>query len=145
MRTMILATVLTATMLAACGGGGGDSEPAADALEEVLNALSDGQAGRAWDMLHPEQQAIVSRDAFIQCYSSQTAGDAEIVEVEDAYDEEVEIPGTGVTAPSRAITARIRFTTGGQSAEDTDTSHMFPVGDGWTWVMNAERIEECRA
>lgn len=124
------------------GCGGEDEEPAVAAFREVLEALSNGQEGRAYDRLHHAQRAIVTRDEFIECYDAGSV-DVELVSVDETFTETLAIPGTPITAESVAITGRLRVSNGSNKSEDTDTFHMFLDGEEWTWVLDADHMAVC--
>lgn len=106
-------------------------ETAADALRRQIGYLSDGQTGRAYQEIHPEQQALFTVDQYGECLSS--IPDAEVVSVEETYNEPLTIPGTETVVDSVAITAEVRL--GGQT--DTDTYHEVYVDGRWVFTVFA--------
>ena len=62
----------------------------------------------------PQQQALIPRTKFLSCGDPSAALDVNSVSVTDTYDEEVDIPGTSLVVPSKAVTVEISFTFAGQ-------------------------------
>ena len=158
-RVMVITAL--AVVLVACGGrGGGEpteesrssvsteapaatdvpaspSESATDAFERLIDYFSKGQYGRAWDEMHPSQQALIAREDYMLCQAKKIGGaDIEIVDIVDVYSEDAPIPGTGLVLPSTAITFEVRITGGLFEDTTTDTSHEFDVDGEWRWVVN---------
>lgn len=126
----VLILAATAAFLMACSGGGGDSESASDALVRQLGYASDGQVGRLWDELHPAQQAVVSRDTYMDCLGD-SAFNADRIRAVEEYDETISVPEVG-RVESKAITVEMRD---GDST-DTETFHEVRVDGAWRWVSN---------
>ena len=105
MSVKILVVVLLVVALGvACGGDGGDeaqpgpttvSTPEQDAgafMKEVTERALLGQYGRNWETLHPDHQAVVSRDKYDSCerQSDDGTGATKIdIAVVETYEEPV--------------------------------------------------------
>jgi hypothetical protein len=138
MRILIVVSVLLAA-LAACGGGGDKASQAdtpEDAIIQLFDMVNKGQWGREWDLLHPEQQAIVDRDHYIDCAEAKTLPDIDDVNVTEVFDEEIVIPGTQTRAPSKAVTVSLKLSSGILTDETQDTYHVFDVNGVWRWSLS---------
>jgi hypothetical protein len=101
------------------------------ALRRQFDLQSSGQYALLWDELHPAQQALVSRENYVLCAQKGSSVAEEIDSVKDTYDEEILIPGTTLTVPSRAIKVTLDF--GGQ--KDPTTYHEVNADGTWRWVL----------
>ena len=143
-----------AVFLMACGGGSSDeaellpgndqspessadipSEAATDAFERLIDYISKGQYGRAWDELHPAQQALVTRADYMLCRGD-AIDEVKVVEILEEYDEDVPIPGTDLVVASTAITAELRLKSGLFEETTTDTFHEIAVDGEWRWIVS---------
>lgn len=110
-----------------------DEAGAEAALRVQLQELADGQFGRMYDLLHPAQQAVLSRDKFVACYvNGPSIGAVSDIKVKDHFSETTSIPGTDQHAESTAITAS--FKVDGQA--DTSTFHEVNVNGAWRWIYS---------
>jgi hypothetical protein len=116
-------------LLANCGGSDGAGPGAA--LKKQIGWLTSGQYGRAWDQMHPAQQALMSREQYARCAGARSIPDFEVT-LKEIYDEEVQIPGTEEKVMSKAVTVELRY--GG--SRDTDTFHEFLVDGQWRWTAS---------
>jgi hypothetical protein len=150
---------LAAAVLAAVGAAalvaliGEESEPApavasapsplrpGTLIEQVYGRLHGGQYGRAWDLLHPAHQAIVSRARYIACAADwpQTPGLARF-EVLRVYDDPIDVPLVPQRT-SKAVTYRVTLTAGGLRDSFTSTGHAVDVAGRWRWVLAGPDIE----
>lgn len=137
MRGTILAAAAAGVVLLGGCGGGSDGEAVA-ALKRQFELLSDGQLGRFYETLHPEQRPLIDRELFINCYTELGAIDVEVTDVKDEYQEEVTIPGTSGPRTATALTVTIEGVIGGRPAQDTDTFHVYEVGGAWYWALGEE-------
>jgi hypothetical protein len=149
-RRLLVVALLLLTMVS-CSGGNDDSESSADrpsarptttagadpddareAFLQQLQYLSDGQYGRAWEAIHPAQQAFVPRDLYIRCAEDRLAGlevlDADVKEV---FTEKHAVEGTELEVDSVAITVALKFRASGVETEDTETFHIYFVDGTW--------------
>jgi hypothetical protein len=118
---------------------GGD---AGDAAKERFVATSKGEYAKAWESLHDDQQAIVSKEKFVECGEEGEAGRApeiEDVKVLDENVEEKEIAEVGVVE-SHVIELEWR------QGEDVRRGFfdMIDVDGDWKWVLGEDAIEAFR-
>jgi hypothetical protein len=151
---IILAAFIMA--LAACGGSGDDEvsatsssenqpqettvpqepEESPDAfMKRLLEYGFNGQFGRAWDELHPGQQAIVSRKKFQECavedFPSAPLKSIKTVEISD---DPVDLPGI-LQKTSKAVTLKVTVGQGSTTDSDTLTLHAILLDGRWVWVL----------
>lgn len=121
-------------------------EDAFAAAKRQLQEVADGQFGPEWDEMHPAQQAVVSRDGYINCRA--TSGPSlqiKSLRQKAVYQETVAIPGTTVRAPSTAVTIEITALVNGQQSMQTATFHEFAVDGRWRWSLPPDTMTECSA
>ena len=116
-----------------------------EATRTVIERLAKGQNGPAWDLLVPQQQALIPRIKFLDCGDPSAAFDFNSVKVTDTYDEEVEINGTSSVVPSKAVTVDMSFTLAGQEQTQTFTIHLVDVNGEWRWNLAPEAFSRCVA
>lgn len=136
---LVLATVSVA-VLSGCLADGDDAE---DAAKERMLATSQGKYAEVWESLHPNQQAIVPKEKFVECGEAGAAARSpEINELEVLGESVVEkdIPEVG-TVESHVVA--LQWLQG----EDTrgDDFDMIEVDGEWTWVLTGEVLESFRA
>jgi hypothetical protein len=135
-RIAQIALVVAATALAAgCTGGGGGvgagttgKESAADFVHRITIEFSRGQSGRLWDELHPADQALVTRAAFVACEHND-GFNLKSFKVLESYDEPIDV--NGKTSPSTAVSVRATS----EDGETTATMHAVSVGGTWRWIL----------
>lgn len=110
-------------------------EKAEDALKRQMEYLTKGQTGRAYDELHPLQQAFISRELYMRCTTDAAGLEMTGFRVLETYQEETPIAGAGVTATSTAVTVRLTFRTNGREQEMTDTFREFNVDGQWRFSV----------
>lgn len=134
--------ILFALLLTACGGGNGDSDDASDAGEAAVEQFETavrGQWGRVWDDLHPEHQAVVSRDQYIDCQQGDTVPESTIT-VDETFQETLELARLG-EVETTAVTLEF--------ADDDNaefiTVHMVEVDSEWKWVLQGNALDAFEA
>jgi hypothetical protein len=134
-------------VVAACGGSDGTNSEApeepGDAMLALIDSYRKGQFGRAWDMLLPEHQEVVSRSKFDECRSQSAEGDIPNeanFRVEEVYDESIEIPGLGSTQ-TKAVTVNIEY----ESQSVSETAHLVERGGEWKWILTPSDYESYSA
>jgi hypothetical protein len=150
----LTAVIVTSVLLAACSGGGSDATPpetpaAATStivdpetfIDDYYEIAVNGQFGKVWDTLHPAQQALVSRGAYMDCQQSTTPAPTDVkVKVIDTFPEPVDIPGTDLVAvPATALTLEITY--GGSSVRRT--VHLVDVDGQWRTLLTSESLAQC--
>jgi hypothetical protein len=149
-----VAAVTAGAVVVLVGGEGGESEAAraapatgrpAELIEQVYGRLIGGQYGRAWDLLHPAHQAIVSRARYIACAADWPPSPAlETFEVLEVYDDPIDIPLVPQRL-SKAVTYRVTVSAGDHRDSFTSTGHAVDVAGKWRWVLAAGDIASFRA
>lgn len=147
MKAMLIGLALCGLMLAACGGddakpvaavvSGAPKETAFDALRRQLRYLGDGQAGRAWQEIHPAQQALIPQALYVQCVSAAGSFDVSNIKIKESFGESMRIPGTTIDAQSTALTVSYTIKRGLLELEDTDTFHEIAVDGQWRFTVKA--------
>jgi hypothetical protein len=112
-------------------------ESAESALRRQFDELNKGQFGKEWDELHPAQQAIISREHYIECGAKANLPTVDSADVIETYQEDVTIPGTSVKASSIALTVKLELSLGLLKNEATDTYHEVQVDGVWRWALAA--------
>ena len=135
MKRWLLAVVVM--VLASCGGSGGAKLEAPEkAFERQLRYLADGQAGLAYEEIHPAQQALFSKDIYMRCVKEGGSFDVGSVKIVKVYDEEAAIPGTQVRAMAKAVTATVELKNGILKNSTTDTYHEVLVDGVWRFTVS---------
>ena len=116
-----------------------DEEAAGEMLKAVMTYLSDGQTGRAYDLMHPAQQAIVPKALYMKCAGDDLAGiEISDIKVKETFTEKVDVPGTDLTnVDSVAATITFKGQQGNLDPEEaTETFHAFLVDGQWRWTLS---------
>ena len=80
MRKLVVCLTLL-MLLAGCRG----DDSASEAVEKLVEDLSDSDYAAAYDMLHPVHQAIVSEELFVDCgEQAEQSGNPAVDEIEIA-------------------------------------------------------------
>jgi hypothetical protein len=130
-----VSVVCLAVVLAACGGGGSGPESASAAASRQFGYIAKAQWGRHWDELHPGQQAIASKDAYIACQQKKSVPITNTKAI-DEYDEPIDVPGVASQVPAKAVT--MEYTANGQT--DHVTIHEVQVDGKWHWLLDPDSI-----
>lgn len=147
-RMLTIATLLVAlgAMLSACSAipvadkkdAAANSNAAAEA--EMLRQLDwfyKGQYARVYTRLHPAQQALVSRERYIECNNA--ARQDVKMKVIESYRDYVQILGTTKTANATEVTVRFTFHDG---ASVTHTFPLVDIGGGdWRWLNDPSEYD----
>lgn len=116
-------------------------ESAVDAFGVLVESLSKGQTGRAYDILHPAQQALFTKEEYEACQSDLSSFDFGGVELDESYPEDLVIPGTDESVESLALTVRIDVSVSGEDADYTDTINAIAVDGNWRFVVDQSAID----
>ena len=125
-------------LAAACGGSSTSKSPAdvsrsgsaAEFIEQVTTAFSRGQAGRLWDVLHPDDRAVVTRSRYMACAGNE-GFEIKKIKLLDTYSDPVSI--AGAQHPATAVSLRVTSDDGVTTA----TMHAVRAGGSWHWVLAA--------
>ena len=102
------------------------------------------QQGPAWDLLVPQQQALIPRTKFLTCGEMSVAlTDVSVSIVGDPYEEETTIPGVVGTVPSTAVTVRLTANIRGKETTENLTVHVVDVNGEWRWILSQDSVDEC--
>jgi hypothetical protein len=131
---------LIVLLLAGCGGG---EDSAADISKRRFELLSKGEFGKAWELLHPAHQQIVSKEAFVRCGEMlpEPPTPLQNIKILSTRDEQFEIPEVG-TATVKRIELELRFS---EADVRTPTDHIVKVDDSWRWVLTQEALDAYRS
>lgn len=153
MRTRLLfvggplaAAALAAGLVVAFARGSdeGPGDPSAF-MTSLVEEIAGNDYATAWQTLHPAQQRVATRDAYVSCESqSPIPGKLASVTVVDVSDEDVHVAGQGTTA-GKAVRVKLSITGIGDPVVLTHTGHAVAVGDHWTWILPPERFAEYKA
>ena len=107
-----------------------------------IDAASKDQWGRVWDGLHPDQKALFTREAFMECGAAPpfTVEDVEVVET---FEENSSLAGVSDSVPSTAVTLEITVSSGGSEDTQTLTAHGYEVDGQWWSSVDADKVAEC--
>jgi len=136
----LVMTMVGFGLLSGCLVGGEDAE---DAAKARLQATSQGEYAEVWESLHPNQQAVVTKEKFVECGEAGAAARSPEIEDLEVLSESVvekEIPEVGIV---ESHVVALQWLQG----EDTrgDDFDMVEVDGEWTWVLSAEVLESFRA
>ena len=130
-----ISIVLLLGLLTACGGGGDDGAgDAGEFSKQSIEMMVKGQWARSYEDLHPEQQAFVDRDLYVDCRSSVSVPAYEI-EVDEVYEESYDVARVG-EIETTAVTMKL---TNGESSEFI-TRHLVEVEGEWKWITGEEEL-----
>lgn len=114
-----------------------DVEPqlASDFALQLANAEIAGDWAAVYDWLHPNQQAVVPRELFLECRSSDTvrATEAAVVGVMTETISVPEVPDQ----QSYAVTLSLTFP---DQEPQNITLHIYEIDTGFAWVLGDESI-----
>lgn len=134
----LLSVILVMTGASACSRG----PSASDAVTDRVRALSESRYDDVWETLHPSQQAIVTREKFVECGlagEQRTSPAIDEIKVLDERGEEQEIPEVG-TVDVRVVTVQTRS---GENTRRIDFS-VLKVDGTWRWFLNQRSIDAFR-
>ena len=92
-----------------------------------------------WNELHPDQQQVVSLEAFLACHEGDRQP-AENIEIDDERKQQLAVPAIG-SVTSYEVT--LTYDTDGQSA--TYTTREISVDNEWRWVFDQVAIDAYNA
>ena len=145
-RVFVFASLFALVASVACGGDDSKGSPGIEgspetAIEQVLEMIDKQDWGAEWDSLHPEQQKLVARDAFISCSKAGDSPGVGSVKVLKVNDEEAAIPGTSQRAKTKAVTVEYELTKGFKRGKSADTFYLFDVDGRWRWILSPSNVQ----
>lgn len=149
MRFLMALAVL---VLTGCGsdsppGSAQPGESPGEFMERLAGYSTKGQHGRAWDILHPADQAIVSREKFAECRREafeDVAAEITSFKAIETYADPIDVTEIPEKT-SQAVTYRVTVKTALGEQTFTDTGHAVQVGDHWVWVLKPEDYRSYKA
>lgn len=109
-------------------------------IEQVYRRLLDGRHGRAWDLLHPAHQRIVSRRRYIECGAEWPPSPAlQKFEILEVFRDPIDVPLIPETT-SRAVRYRVTVGAGSESDSFTAMGHAVAVDGRWRWFLAAPEV-----
>lgn len=143
MRWIAGAVIAAAAIAAACGGSDGNNASGpATALRTFFEQADRGQWGRQWDTLHPAQQALIRREAFVTCRTADLSGfSLEDLDIVETFGEPTVVPGTDLEVERVAVTFALEGAFGLLTFDDRDTAQLVLFGEKWTWLMRQETVD----
>ena len=142
---VLAAVVAAGLVLGFTRGADGPGDPGAFMTKLVAQIAANDYAD-AWLTLHPTQQRVATRDAYIACEAqSPIPGKLASVRVVDVRDEQVRIAGEAATAPGKAVRLTMSIAGLGDPVVVTHTTHAVAVGGHWTWILPPKRFADYRA
>jgi hypothetical protein len=115
----------------ALAGCGGDDESASEFAVRVIGLLEAGNAGAAWDELHPAHRSAIPRPLYVRCEGSDgLGGDVGSLEVAGVREERSTVPGQGEAAGTEVA---LSFALDGEPVELD--MHVFEIDGEWGWVV----------
>ena len=139
--------VIAVAVLAGCGGGGEEPEPAREGagvfMTRLVRDVAAGNYERAWEGLHPAHKRVAPRAQYLECerrdHVESTVAEIAVLRIED---QDVGVAGEPGTSLGAAVTLRLRF---GPDDDVTDTFHAVALYRDWVWILPRERYEAYRA
>ncbi len=132
-RARVWALTLIGAVVLATGCSAGSSasgkESPSGFIERITTEFSRGQAGRPWDDLIPADQALVSRNRYVDCQGNEGFV-LKGMKVLDTYSEPVDVDGA--SEKSDAISLQVTSDTGVTTA----TMHAVSVNGRWRWILS---------
>ena len=141
----LLALVALAAFLAGCGSSSSapKDDPGAFA-KSVVRLIVMNQYSRAWQDMHPTDQAVASHDEYVSCeQSSPVQATPTSMEVVGVSDVSVGL-GDGKYLQSKAVKIRLVFP-GSASNVLVHTVHVVASGGRWKWILPAWRYRDYKA
>jgi hypothetical protein len=134
------------------GSSGGDSARPADDpvvfLRGVVTKIAANDYGAVWQTLHPAQQRIATRDAYVQCEQlSPIPGHLDSIRLVKAATERIAIAGDDGQVESEAATFRVRISEPvlNDAVVVPMTVHAVAVKGQWRWILSPKRFELYRS
>ncbi len=140
--------ILTGTACVALAGVFAGSAPAAKPtaatfIKAVVRKLVSNDYEHAWLTLHPAQQQLVPKDAYVRCeLQSPVAGRLVWIKTVRVTNARFAIGGLPGRVSGKAVTLRIKLfdDVTGASVVIAHTAHAVWVAGHWRWILPAQRI-----
>jgi len=139
------AALLLVLALAGCGGSQAAKQPAADPKQvavQVLGLIVHNRYTKAWDSLHPDDQAVAPRAEYVSCESKSPVQEVpSSVKVVRVKHESVGL-GDGTFRDSTAVDLRLGFPGGFHVVQ---TVHLIESGGMWKWILPPAKFRAYKA
>ena len=127
----------------------GEEESVEDFIVRLVETQQKKQWGRIYDDLHPAQQKFITPNDLAECFGQFELPPGAKVEVVEVYDEPWQIPGTKVTAGSKAVTVNIfmEYEEGGDKITSDlalETLHAYSVDGEWKWIVSQDTVKDIK-
>ena len=134
MRALGLAATVLALCLGGCGGSVGEPlrEEPDEFAQRVVRLVADGEAGAAWEELHPDHQRSVPRALYVRCEGADGLGEVERLAVTRVREVAAVVPGSG-ERPATEVALTFELDAEPVALE----MHVFRVDGRWRWVIGA--------
>jgi hypothetical protein len=135
------AALVLVSLVLALAGCGGDDEPEQTPeafVTTLIRQLGSGQAGSAWEELHPEHREQVPRPLYVRCEKGDGfGGEVTKIDVLEVKPEPATVPGTFGERPSTAVTVGITLKVPEVDEPErfSMTAHVFETDGRWSWVI----------
>lgn len=133
------------------GDDGSRARPAEDPvhfLRGVVKQIAANDYGAVWQKLHPAQQRVATRDAYVQCEQlSPIPGRLDSIRLVGAKTERIEVAGDTGAVDSSAATFRLTISEPAldESVVVPMTAHAVAVDGHWRWILSPTRFELYRS
>jgi hypothetical protein len=144
---LLAAAVAAVLVLELAGGSSGGPGDPADFMSTLYGQIARNDYADAWLTLHPVQQRVASKTAYVTCESqSPIPGKLAALKILGVSDERVSVAGQPGTVAGKAVRVRLSIAQAGSDPVVlVHTGHAVAVGGHWTWILPAERFAEYRA
>lgn len=155
-RFALAASALVVALAAGLGvwlAGRGDRVESASGdpivfLRGVVRQIAVNDYGGVWLKLHPAQQRVATRQAYIRCEQlSPIPGHLDWIRLVRAAHERIAVAGGDGSVDSRVATFRVRLSEPvlREVVVVPMTVHAVPVDGRWRWILSPKRFELYRS
>ncbi len=112
-------------------------------LRSVVSSIAANDYGAAWEHLHPAQQRVATRGAYVRCEQlTPIPGHLDWIRLVGMKDERIIVPGDRGVVDSKAITLRLKLSEPvlKDSVIVTKTVHAVAVDGRWRWILTPQRF-----
>jgi hypothetical protein len=146
-----LLLILSCLLIAGCGGSGSSkpttttpTENVGDFFKRYIGYELNGQYAQAWKILHPGQQKLVHRNAYVKCQRKKTNSVAgiklksvKVLEVSGAPTSNIGVPQKTYEAVTMKITLEKN---GVKQPSSTVTYHAIAIDGHWVWLLRSTAV-----
>lgn len=138
-------------LLAGTGGQEAAKRPAGDPvvfLRGVVRKIAANDYESAWRTLHPSQQQVATRYAYVRCEQlSPIPGRLDSIRLVRSKPERITVAGIEGPVDSEAATFRVKISEPALNDEVVVpmTAHAVAVDGQWRWILTPKRFELYRS